>query len=415
MSFIVTREKRSHKADSIRSAAADLRAAGYSLCRINPNEKRPTYEEWPTRSLEPKEFGPDDLLGIICGPLSDAGRPGHALVVVDLDQPDAMNLATEFLPPTERIVGRRSKPRAHWYYLVPLTSIPEWAKSPAEQGATAAKDRTGHPGPFKKQFRHRETNVGVIDFVGTGGQVVAPHSLHPSGEIREWSDEPPGEPAVVEFPALWAAVCKLAAACGCEIPKIAHASVLPPTPRPESVEQAIAYLGNMSPAVSGSGGHGQLFAAARAVVWGFELGPEVGFDVLRTHYNPRCSPPWSDSELRHKCEEANRISFDRPRGDLNDSGEPSASNSDAGAPEVCLAIKPDGKRMHKVTVTANGVPVTVDTVNLGTATGRKRVLDAVVEKIPGANRKDLEAELVRAATGTDPGAPPRPSSTRKWT
>src|SRR5581483_10620543 len=70
------------------------------------------------------------------------------------------------------------------------------------------------------------------------------------------------------------------------------------------------------PAVSGQGGHDQTFAAARAVVWGFNLGAEVGHQLLREHYNPRCLPPWSEQELRHKCTEADAKPFDKPRGYL---------------------------------------------------------------------------------------------------
>ena len=44
---------------------------------------------------------------------------------------------------------------------MPNSSIPEWALSHAEQAAPAAKAAKGHPGPFKKQFRHPETGTGA--------------------------------------------------------------------------------------------------------------------------------------------------------------------------------------------------------------------------------------------------------------
>jgi hypothetical protein len=44
------------------------------------------------------------------------------------------------------------------------------------------------------------------------------------------------------------------------------------------------------------------------------LGRDVGFDLLWTNYNPRCPPPWTEAELRHKCEEADTVPFDKPRG-----------------------------------------------------------------------------------------------------
>src|SRR5262249_56376553 len=92
-------------------------------------------------------------------------------------------------------------------------------------------------------------------------------------------------------------------------PRAAHDNV---------VERAVAYLGNCRPAVSGQGGHNQTFWVARVVVWGFDLGAEIGFDLLQQHYNPRCEPPWSDAELLHKCEDADCTPFDKPPGWLRD-------------------------------------------------------------------------------------------------
>src|SRR5262249_18943246 len=71
-------------------SAADLRALGFALCRPEPDQKKPTYRGWPTRSLEPDDFGPADMYGIICGPLSDYNRPGHALAIPDIDDLDAL-------------------------------------------------------------------------------------------------------------------------------------------------------------------------------------------------------------------------------------------------------------------------------------------------------------------------------------
>jgi hypothetical protein len=79
-------------------------------------------------------------------------------------------------------------------------------------------------------------------------------------------------------------------------------------------ERAIAYLASCPPAISGKGGHAQTFDVARSIVWGFDLGPEIGFDLLWQHYNSRCLPPWSEQELRHKCKEADAVPFDKPRG-----------------------------------------------------------------------------------------------------
>src|SRR6516162_5434692 len=65
-------------------------------------------------------------------------------------------------------------------------------------------------------------------------------------------------------------------------------------------ERAERYLSRCEGAISGSGGHNTTFAVAIVLVQGFCLPAETAFQVLRDVFNPKCSPPWSDAELRHK-------------------------------------------------------------------------------------------------------------------
>jgi putative DNA primase/helicase len=254
----------------------------------------------------------------MAGPLSDGGRPGHALVILDLDAPEAVRLADDFLPATGMAEGRSGKPRSHRYYLVPVATIPDWAESRAPQAAKAARKQTGHPGPFVKSFRDRDGKE-VIRLVGTGGQVVCPPSRWTSAdgtrtEVREWDGGEPGEPAVVPFADLWGAVCRLAEACGAEVPRVGPRAAH----RPTVEERAVAYLERVPGAVSGQGGHDRTFAAACALVQGFDLDPGTALSLLLRHYNPRCVPPWSEDDLRHKVEDADRAASDKPRGYLRD-------------------------------------------------------------------------------------------------
>jgi hypothetical protein len=92
----------------------------------------------------------------------------------------------------------------------------------------------------------------------------------------------------------------------------------------ERISRAVKYLATLPPAVQGSGGSSATFAAARAVVRGFDLGPDVGLDVLLEHYNPRCVPAWSESELRRKCDEAATREFNKPVGWLLAEEKPKA-------------------------------------------------------------------------------------------
>src|SRR5262249_41651518 len=159
-----------------------------------------------------------------------------------------------------------------------LASVPVWAWSQAEQAAAAAKELRGHPGPFKRGLNHAVTRARVLDFHGTGGQLVCPCE----GNAREWAGGGPGPPAAVPFEEVWDPVGKLAVACGCRLPFARgdqadppHPVVVPRHPRgPLSADdfvvlRAIAYLAEMPAAVSGSGGHDATYRAARVVCWGF--------------------------------------------------------------------------------------------------------------------------------------------------
>jgi len=68
--------------------------------------------------------------------------------------------------------------------------------------------------------------------------------------------------------------------------------------------RAIAYLAKLAPAIAGQGGHNVTMRAACAVVRFGLHDPETVFRLLRDHYNDHCQPPWSESELRHKAEDA---------------------------------------------------------------------------------------------------------------
>lgn len=73
-----------------RGIISALRDRGFALCKIDPETKQPGYRGWSARSLEPGDFAPGDMVGVVCGSLSSANKPGHALVVLDLDAPDAV-------------------------------------------------------------------------------------------------------------------------------------------------------------------------------------------------------------------------------------------------------------------------------------------------------------------------------------
>lgn len=77
--------------------------------------------------------------------------------------------------------------------------------------------------------------------------------------------------------------------------------------RSEVLRLAGQYLEGCPPAIGGDGGHSTTFTNALKVISGFDLTPDEAMEVLVDHYNPRCEPPWSESELAHKIEDSHRI------------------------------------------------------------------------------------------------------------
>jgi len=74
----------------------------------------------------------------------------------------------------------------------------------------------------------------------------------------------------------------------------------------DKLERASRYLAEVEPAISGSGGHNTTFRAACKLVIGFNLNTDEAFQLLWEEYNPRCQPPWTEKELRHKVKEADK-------------------------------------------------------------------------------------------------------------
>jgi hypothetical protein len=82
-----------------------------------------------------------------------------------------------------------------------------------------------------------------------------------------------------------------------------------------SVDRARQYVAKIPGAVSGQGGHNQTFSVACYLFNGFGLSESDALALI-LEYNQRCSPPWSERELRHKVKSAAAASHDKPRGHL---------------------------------------------------------------------------------------------------
>ena len=281
---------------TIIEAARAYLARGWCVVPIRAREKRPTVDRWQELRLAEghldAHFQPGSNIGVILG------APSGWLVDVDLDSPEALQLADTFLPHTDAVSGRPGSPASHRWYIA--------------QGA-----------PFV-QHRYADRKP-IVELRSTGGQTVVWPSIHPSGEQYGRIE---GQPAVVDAAQLAAAVEALAKACR-EMRGEPAAGETPIHQRQAPLmsngqnqadleRRAIAYLQALPPAISGAGGHPATYRAATALVHGFALEPQHALQLLLAHYNPRCEPPWTVKELDHKVQDAASKGHARPRGYLRD-------------------------------------------------------------------------------------------------
>jgi hypothetical protein len=140
----------------------------FAVIPLKPKAKAPAVTDWQNRRPEdfnPAEFADNANVGIVLG-----GASG-GLIDIDLDCEEALALAPIFLPPTGFRFGRKSKPDSHRFY------------------------HCQHPG---KTVRLAGSNGRVLlECRGNGGQTVVPPSVHPIGEVIEFSEM--GAPALADF------------------------------------------------------------------------------------------------------------------------------------------------------------------------------------------------------------------------
>lgn len=275
-------------------AARQYVRRGWSVVPVPFKQKRPVLKEWEQLRLADSDlaqyFDQPANIGLILG------EPSDWLVDVDLDCDEARAIAAKYLPPTQAKSGRAGAPESHWWYIA--------------EGAKTVQNRD----PVTKQM--------IVELRSTGGQTVVGPSVHPTGQQYEVLT---GEPAVVSAAELTAYVAELAKQVialrhGNQPTEPVHTSSEPATDRhrvdsPTDVERrALAYLDKLPPAVSGNGGHAATYTAATVLVHGFEIDPDQALSLLIDHYNPRCEPPWTEKELRHKVTSAAKKPHSQPRG-----------------------------------------------------------------------------------------------------
>jgi hypothetical protein len=182
------RSKRSLKIapPDVLGAAEALMARGCAVLPLPYGKKDGAGKNWPNRRIHPAEvaqyFCPGkNNVGVLLGAASGG------LIDVDLDSPDAVELAQLILPRTDCVFGHDSKPSSHWVYrCAPL--------------------------PGYKKFEDLAKQP-IVEVRGNGRYTVFPGSMHPSGEVIRPEPGANGDPTAVDPSALWRAVTELATAC----------------------------------------------------------------------------------------------------------------------------------------------------------------------------------------------------------
>ena len=97
--------------------AMEIIGRGWCPVPVRFRTKKPIGEGWNELRINatstPQYFnGSPQNVGVLLGDAS------NGLIDVDLDCPEALALAADYLPPTGALFGRDGKPKSHWLYKV---------------------------------------------------------------------------------------------------------------------------------------------------------------------------------------------------------------------------------------------------------------------------------------------------------
>jgi hypothetical protein len=166
----------------------ELHAHGWFPIPIPAATKIPDMSRWQKLRLSREElptyFSNGQNVGLLLG------EPSGGLIDIDLDSPKAIQIADNFLPPTDMESGRASSARSHrWYRSRPVPKTMRF-EDPTLRGV-------------------RGVRATIVELRSTGSQTLVPPSRHPTGERYEWHKTL--NPAEVSAKDLMICVKKLAA------------------------------------------------------------------------------------------------------------------------------------------------------------------------------------------------------------
>lgn len=254
--------------DVLLKAALAALARGWALTPLTG--KRPILDAWQARPMPTAQavagwVAAAHNLGLRTGPIS-------GVLVVDHDPRHDDGTPLPALPVT--VTVNTGGGGTHRYYRCPTEPPPN-------------SSRKIHP---------------ALDVKSLGGQVVFVGSLHPqTGRAYVWAPGlDPVTTAMAEVPPDLLARMHAAK----QPPVAAVSTAIHVLDNETRTRRARAYLARVPGGVSGEGGSRFCFRAACVLFHGFGLSQDDTFALLLAEYSPRCTPPWSEKELRHKVDDA---------------------------------------------------------------------------------------------------------------
>lgn len=198
-------------------------------------------------------------IGVVCGP--------SGIVVVDVDPRNGGNetfaaLVEELGPLPETVTANSGGGGTHYIFRRP-------------------------PGDL-------ESKLGKgVDLLRDSRQFLVEPSAHPSGGTYRWrTQHAPDEIAIATLPEAWLKRVH-------RQPPKRQTTTAPTITTDARIERARKYLAKLPPAVSGDGGHTQMFNAVAVAMFGFDLDTDAVTSVI-SEYNQRCDPPFSERDIQHK-------------------------------------------------------------------------------------------------------------------
>jgi putative DNA primase/helicase len=136
--------------------------AGYCPIPVRPRSKQPIHKDWVNIQLSPDQLPTEFWAGTNVGVV--LGEPSCDIIDIDLDDANALKLAPHFLPETNFVFGRNSKPSSHYIYKV------------------------DKPGKAKRWVSPAKDRAMIVELRANGTHTVFPGSIHESGEPIEFND-----------------------------------------------------------------------------------------------------------------------------------------------------------------------------------------------------------------------------------